>query len=132
MIFKEEYMRGQYETRSFDLRSICDDFCRLSEYFGIEPVVTRILDQVDGSSGVHEAGRGVDFRDESLGKRLYSDNQAALITAMINLKYARRDGKPTCLHHSFNKGPVHFHLQSPSEILKFVDYEKLFVKTVIG
>lgn len=120
IVFKEEYMEEQFDGRSDLLKQMCYDFISLSELFGIEPVVTRVTDSVDGSSGVHEAGRGVDFRDEFLGLRKYSDAQASLICAFLNLKYQRKDGKKTCIHHTFGAGPLHFHIQEAPSMDKYV------------
>lgn len=115
MRFKEESMREQFESRPALLKEICAEFCALSESFGVEPVVTRVTDPVPGESGVHPAGRAVDFRDEYSGLRgvfrLYTDAQAEEIVRTINAKYPRKDGKLVCIHHCFNGGRLHFHLQ---------------------
>lgn len=121
MIFKEEYMREQFESRDPELKQIVSDFVALSMFFGIVPVMTRVTDNVDGSSGVHEAGRAVDFRNEYLGKKTYTDSQISLICAMLNLKYARKDGKMTVINHSFANGPVHVHIQQASSNIFYVN-----------
>jgi hypothetical protein len=113
MRFKEAHMQAQYFSRPTRLLDVCRYFAELSEEMGIEPVVTRVTDTVPGESGVHPAGRAVDFRDESGGSRLYTDEQAADIVKAINEKFPRDDGKPTCMHHGFQGGPLHFHIQIP-------------------
>lgn len=83
---------------------------------GIEPTVTRVFEHICGSSGVHEAHRGCDLRDETValdGSKhfLYTPEQAQKIVREINLAYPRTDGYATILHHSFDEGPFHFHVQ---------------------
>ncbi len=134
-LFKQDHLREQYEDVPLLLQFIAEDFCEESRTYGVEPVVTRIRDAVacatDSSgeliceSGVHPDGRAIDFRDEhdSGGmrrRRLYSDHIAQSICRVINERYARDDGKPTILHHSFNGGPLHFHCQvSVSQLAQF-------------
>ncbi len=113
MIFKEPQMQAQYEARPAILKQICDDFCALSQDYGIEPVVTRVTDPVPGESGVHPQGRAVDFRDQHEGGFLYTDEQKAAILAELNRKYPRNDGRETVISHSFQGMPFHFHLQIP-------------------
>lgn len=111
MIFKEEYLQHEFHTRHTLLQQMAFDFEQLSRSIGVEPVITRILERVTGSSGVHEVGRAIDFRDEHAGKSLYTDKQVRFLLAKINAKYRRTDGKLTLIHHSFNGGMSHFHLQ---------------------
>ena len=111
MRFKEPHMQAQYLSRPSKLLEACRYFAELSEEIGIEPVVTRVTDKVPGESGVHPAGRAVDFRDEVGGSRLYTDEQVSSIVNAVNAKFPRDDGKLTCIHHSFNGGPLHFHIQ---------------------
>lgn len=119
-LFKYRELQFQYYARPELLKEICALFCKLSGDMGITPVVTRVTDPIECSpgqpceSGVHPAGRGVDFRDEYLGKRLYTDVQADTIVSTLNEAYPRKDGKPTALHHRFaGTGALHIHLQSP-------------------
>jgi hypothetical protein len=108
-------MREQYEERPKLLKLICEEFCTLSRSYGIEPTVTRVTDSVPGESGVHPAGRAVDFRDEYWSggrwKRLYPDEIVMAICQAMNVKFSRTDGKPTILNHAFKGGPRHFHCQ---------------------
>lgn len=105
------------------LRAVCDDFETYSLYYGLEPVVTRVREPVVGDSGVHEAGRGVDFRDAQVSadgsiNRVYTKEQADHIVQLLNDKHPRTDMKPTAMHHSFQSGPAHFHIQlSASDLL---------------
>lgn len=128
MKFKNDLARSDYEVSPSKLKQICEDFKTFSLFHGVEPLITRVREGVCGDSGVHEQGRAVDIRDQyvlSDGRRgrLYTNEQAANICILINDKYRREDGKPTCLHHSFTgpsgvPQPVHFHVQIPIAWLK--------------
>ena len=112
MRFKSALAEREFIDAPDLLRQICFDFAEMSKEMGVEAVVTRVRQAVDGSSGVHEAGRAVDFRDEyDKGKFLYVHEQREKLVNVLNLRYSRRDNKPTCLWHSFNGGPHHFHIQ---------------------
>lgn len=117
MKFKQEKMKAQFEARPAKLQEVCEYFAQLSEGYGVEPVVTRVMDPVAGESGVHMAGRAVDFRNElrfENGSRfLYTEEQAEEIVKAINERYPRYDGKVVCLHHSHRGAPLHFHIQIP-------------------
>lgn len=119
MKFKEPHMAVQYEKRHPRLKEVCRYFCELSMDFGVDPVVTRVTDTVEGESGVHPAGRAVDFRNEIRTEKgsvfLYPTAVAQEFVAKINGKFPRSDGKVVCLHHSFNGAPYHFHIQVPVE-----------------
>lgn len=117
MKFKDEICEIEFRSLPEPLLQICVDFERLSEEFGIEPVVTRVKEKVQGSSGVHEAGRAVDFRDEyDKNKFLYPEKVRLEIAQKLNAKYSRRDGKQTCFWHSFKGGRHHFHVQLASRL----------------
>lgn len=116
MKFKENYMVNQYQEVSDYLKLLASDFETISYFFGITPIVTRVSDVVQGSSGVHEDKRALDFRDEYLGKFTYSDYQRDKILKLMNDKYHRTDGKLTLISHKFQGGSLHFHLQVPSDI----------------
>lgn len=98
------------ETPLF-LRAIVDEFERKSLEMGIEPVITRVSDPVEGESGVHPQKRAVDIRDEHNGRRTYTPAQRDLLIDYFNTKYRRRDGRPTVVWHSFKGAPHHFHIQ---------------------
>jgi hypothetical protein len=117
--FKEERVREEFTQAPIFLQVVCADFELLSRFFGIEPVVTRVREVVPGSSGVHEAGRAVDFRDSFSGVFVYSEAQRKVIVDALNEKYSRKDGKPTCLWHSFNNGPQHFHVQIAADMTTY-------------
>ena len=85
--------------------------------FGVNPMVTRILEKVEGSSGVHEAGRGIDFRDEHDGKFIFEADWIGSICHVINVRFPRDDDYKVLMHHSFNDGPYHFHMQIPADWL---------------
>lgn len=116
MIFKHDSLRDEYHSLPTALQLICGDFETLSRFFGIEPIVTRVREEIAGSSGVHEAGRAVDFRDEFSGVVTYREDVRNAIVEAMNAKYSRHDGKPTCYSHSFQGGPRHFHVQLASEL----------------
>jgi len=124
MNFKEEHLKEEFKSRPEHLIKMTRDFVKLSRAFSIEPVVTRVLERIDGSSSVHEAGRAIDFRDEHVGLRLYTRDQVGIILTEINGKYRRKDGKPTLLHHSFAGGPYHFHLQLAPVLELYFDSPK--------
>lgn len=114
MRFKLPHMKAQFDELPKALKQVCEDFCRLSKKFGVEPVVTRVSDPVAGESGVHLAKRAVDFRDQtSDGRRLYTDEQVKEIVVVLNRLHERTDGKPTCYHHAVPGSTFHFHLQVP-------------------
>jgi len=124
MKYKKDRLEGEILNRPPLLQKMARDFEKLSRTFGIEPMVTRVLERVSGSSGVHEAGRGIDFRDEHAGLRLYTLDQVGVILTEINGKYRRKDGRPTLLHHSFNGGPEHFHLQLAPSLDLYINEPK--------
>lgn len=118
MKFKSPDCEEQLKGCPQRLQDIAQVFDALSKKYNIDPVVTRVWDAVCGDSGVHEAKRAVDFRNEtidSLGKShfLYTHEQVDTIVNTINERYPRADGKLVCLHHSFHGAPHHFHLQTP-------------------
>lgn len=123
MKFKNAQAAADYKIMPFMLRKIVDDFEAQSLFYGVEPVVTRIREGVCGDSGVHQAGRALDSRDQVLmpdgvWAKLYTLDQVTQICESINAKFKRDDGKPTCMHHSFNGGPMHFHFQIPASWLR--------------
>lgn len=109
--FKTPQVQAEYENASLILRLLAEDFIRLSNNMGIIPTVTRVLETIPGSSGVHEDSRAIDFRDEHQGRFLYTDEQIKWMLGEINTKWARNDNKPTMIHHSFQGAPYHIHLQ---------------------
>jgi len=104
-------MEDQFLKLPFLLKDIAYEFCRLSATVGVDPVVTRVADPVDGESGVHPAYRAIDFRDERGSVRLYKPQDVMMINTELNKLYQRTDGYKVCLHHGFAGGPEHFHLQ---------------------
>ena len=96
------------------LQQIVVDFCNYSKKeFNIKPVITRLWDPVEGESGVHPDKRGCDIRDENGGQFMFTISQANDLQYFINEKWKRNDGFRTCIHHGFQGGPKHFHLQIP-------------------
>ena len=113
MRFKSEHMREQFEQTDEVLKALAADFVVLSQMLKIQPVVTRVSDTVEGESGVHQAMRAVDFRDEHAGKFLYDHDEREAILKFLNLKYERTDGYKAVIWHNFRGGAHHWHLQVP-------------------
>lgn len=118
MKFKEPHYRDQFNQLPKKLQEVALYFDSLCDEMGIDPVVTRCWDAVAGDSGVHEAHRAIDFRDEfkdgdGHDQRTFCDEQVNFLTSAINTMYPRSDGKLVCIHHSFHGMPYHFHLQIP-------------------
>lgn len=109
MKYKHPHLKEEFETRSETLKQMAWFFERCSMEWGIEPVITRVLERIDGSSGVHEAGRAIDFRSS-----IYTEEQIVKLLDLVNRMYRRKDGKRTLIYHQFNGGAFHFHLQTPS------------------
>jgi hypothetical protein len=117
VIFKQPQYESQYNALPKKLIEVCEFFNKLSLQHGVNPVVTRVTDPVEGESGVHPAHRAVDFRnqffDGKSNKMLYPDEVVSIILDSINEKFKRDDGKLVAIHHSFKGAPFHFHLQIP-------------------
>lgn len=117
MQFKDDRVRAEYYQTPTLLQIICADFEEECHKIGVDPCVTRVFEHVPGDSGVHEAHRAVDFRDEHAGAFTFNDEQRAGIAKTINAKYPRNDHKPTLLFHSFvspvtgQRSPLHCHIQ---------------------
>jgi hypothetical protein len=119
--FKLPELEVELEAAPIVLQLLAWEFEKLSRLWGgIEPIVTRIREKVEGSSGVHEIGRALDFRDEHpKGEFLYSHGIRSKLVEHFNRKYSRRDKKPTLLWHAFHSGNHHFHLQVPARLDTF-------------
>lgn len=124
MKFKTDDLAAQLESRHPLLKEMAYTFERLSLGLGIDPLITRILGKIEGDSGVHDAGRAIDFRDEVDGIWTYSAAQVSLLLNSMNSLYARKDGKNTLIHHSFNGGPYHFHLQMAANLKTYKNLGK--------
>lgn len=111
MKFKQPHLKEEFDTRPEMLKQMAYFFERCSMEWGIEPVVTRVLERIEGSSGVHEAGRAIDFRST-----IYTEEQIVKLLDLVNRMFRRKDGKRTLIYHSFNGGAFHFHLQTPSRL----------------
>ena len=119
--FKTPAAYKEYFLMPYRLIEMTQMFCEISSSFGIIPVVTRIREPVEGESGVHRDGRAIDFRDEMTTLQrdsrefqnvfLYTLSQRKKLIDEINAAFPRRDGLKTIMHHSFNSGPHHFHVQ---------------------
>lgn len=123
MKFKNALAESDFKIMPKKLLELATDFETYSLFFGIEPTVTRIREPFPGDSGVHEQGRGIDFRDsvfqqDGSTKRTYTLDQVDSLINIINTRHARDDSKPTIMHHSFQGGPAHFHIQIPAAWLE--------------
>lgn len=118
MKFKGKQVQKEFEEAPRKLKEIAFAFEKLSQMFGIDPLVTRVKEKIEGSSGVHEDGRALDFRDEYAGTFTYTQEQREVIMRFLELMYPRTDAKKLIIWHSFNGGPRHFHLQVMHEWCK--------------
>jgi len=112
MKFKSPDIEKEFESVTIFLQDMAmhmDLFCR--EKFSQELIITRVKEHICGDSGVHEANRAFDVRNEFEGGRLYTDEQVKEIIDYMQSSYPRNDGKPTIIHHSFAGGPYHLHVQ---------------------
>lgn len=116
MKFKTPEVEKEYDLVSVFLQEMAeklDAFSRIN--FNQEIIITRVREKIEGSSGVHEDGRAFDVRNEyDEGKYLYTDEEMKKMVSYMNQIYPRNDGKTTCIHHSFQGGPWHLHVQLAS------------------
>lgn len=117
MKFKSPEVENEYNTAiPTQLQVICNWFDQLSiAHFQIESVCTRVLEAICGDSGVHEAHRGVDLRDQTDAGYLYTPEQVQFLVSEMNRRFPRKDKFLTMIHHSFEGGMFHFHVQYPPE-----------------
>lgn len=114
MEFKSPEMQVQLVKSSIVLQLLVYDAeSFITTHFKKQAIVTRVWDSFPGESGVHPDKRAIDLRDEHEGERLFTDLEINSIINYLNGKWQRNDGKPTALHHSFQGGPLHLHLQIP-------------------
>lgn len=118
MRFKASYMETQ-------LNGCCDLLVEVAGWmdgyslrnFGKEIIITRVSDSFAGESGVHPQKRAFDIRDEFFdGKKTvfyFKESEATELVEAVNKAYPRNDGYDTALIHSFNRGPLHIHVQVP-------------------
>ena len=127
-MFKSAEVERQYKLSPSVLRAIAEYFEELSLGYGVEPYVTRAWDRVSpNESGVHIERRALDFRSQrgSSGVPLYSGVQIESIVKAINKRYPREDDKQTCIYHSFQGGPWHFHIQIPYAWLTYAERHQI-------
>lgn len=111
MRFKSRQAALEYPILPRVLKAIAqdaDNYC--SDHFGKELIVTRILEEVSGESGVHQDQRAIDFRGVHKGVPRYSKEQVEELLDHINKKYPRKDGYLVLIYHG---NPAHFHMQIP-------------------
>lgn len=114
MKFKTPQEEKEFEKVSVILQLILGDLDFLAHSLSKEITVTRILASVAGESGVHLDKRAIDVRDEHEGSRTFSPSEISFLLQAINLKWKRNDGFETMIHHQFQGGPWHLHIQIPS------------------
>jgi len=132
MKFKHDELKEEFYSLPQLLQEMGLEFAARSNRWGIVAIVTRVKESISGSSGVHEAGRAIDFRNEHAGKRLYSSVQTVLMLEHFNERYARRDRFNTLVHHGFRGGPCHFHLQLASSLDVYEDLTRQMIKQPEG
>lgn len=111
---KQPHLLDQLNQSPVRLRTVAYAFIAICNEMDITPVITRVWDKVnDKESGVHQNKRAVDFRNEYGNKMLFSHADAQDICHQLNEAFPRLDDKLVAIHHSFNGGPYHFHLQIP-------------------
>lgn len=126
MRFKTPEVENEFCVREL-LCKIAREFAEYSLSLGVHAIMTRMLEDILGATGVHPDGRAVDFRDEyTQGSFLYTHEQREKLVTLFNSRYPRKDGKPTVLWHSFNGGPHHFHIQVPKEMATYEGHRSDF------
>lgn len=110
--FKAPSLKNEFDESPLLLQIIVKDLALFAyENFQIPITITRVLEKIEGATGVHQDHRAVDIRDEHAGQHTFTEDQIKELLAYINNKYYRNDGKPTAIHHSFDGGPFHIHVQ---------------------
>lgn len=117
--FKDPSLQKEFYNAPLILQYMAEDFIIKSNSYGIQPVITRVLEKIEGDSGVHEAYRGIDFRDEYDGQFVYPDSLRDEILSYFTAKWYRNDNHLTLMSHSFEGGPRHFHLQLAESTLAY-------------
>lgn len=113
MKFKNDRCELEFKRAPERLKEIANRFDVLTQELDKEAIITRVLEPITGDSGVHEAHRAVDYRDQFGKKFTFTPNEVTFLVTTINHEYPRLDGKQVCIHHSFKGAPQHFHLQIP-------------------
>lgn len=113
MNLKTPQLAGELLQINPHLHRLLHEFAAISQALGIEPTLTRLLEDIPGATGVHPVGRGADFRDEFMGKFTYTEAQRNTLLKHFNTKYRRKDGKSTLIWHRVTGSVYHFHLQVP-------------------
>lgn len=112
MKFKNQVVADEFSKTSVFLQDMAEALDNYSQMkTGQEIIITRVREKIEGSSGVHEDNRAFDVRNEFEGGRLYTDDQVKDLVSYMNTVYPRNDGKVTMIHHSFQGGPFHLHVQ---------------------
>lgn len=112
MKFKSDIVQNEFFSTTIFLQQMAidmDNYCK--KRFNKEIFITRVKEKVEGATAVHDDGRAFDVRSEFEGVKLFDSFEVASILDFMNTKYRRNDKIPTCIHHSFNGGPYHFHVQ---------------------
>lgn len=113
MKFKSEREEAQFNELSVILKLIASDLEEIASFLGKDITITRVYDPVEGESGVHLDKRAFDVRNEFEGVKTFSDDEVGLLLEYINDNWPRNDGLQTMIHHKFQGGPWHLHVQIP-------------------
>lgn len=125
MQYKDNSLIHEMEQVPCFLAIIVYDFAQYAAHeFNVEVTITRVLEAVCGSSGVHEAHRGIDIRDQHNDGYTFTEPQRNMLIGYINSRYPRYDGKLTCIWHSFQGAPYHFHFQVASSMDAYIRKEQ--------
>lgn len=121
ILFKDSRLKEEFESTPLLLQLITKDLAHFCETtFNKDVIITRVLEKIEGSSGVHEDSRAVDIRNQHDEKFFFTELEIAPMLDYLNNKYYRNDGKPTAIHHSFCGGPLHIHIQIADSVKAYM------------
>lgn len=133
MRLKNKDLITQFDEIPTLLQLVVEEADRYSqEKYGQELLLTSIWRKKTTDSGVHQAWRAVDARDEfkdtltSPSQRQFTDSQVRDIVSHINGKFPRIDGKKTCIHHAVEGGMLHFHFQVSAHMLHHAKADHIY------
>jgi hypothetical protein len=117
--FKSDLLQLELLHSPAKLIEVANHFSKLSAEYGIEAFVTRVWGKIENDSGVHANRRAIDFRSQYYDAKgrmrwLYTVDVVDDLVRKMNAAYPRPDKYKTCIHHSFQGKPFHFHVQIPA------------------
>lgn len=124
--FKSKKIEEEYRKAPLALKMLASEVDDLMvRSFGQNLFITRILGKVGiKESGVHQEYLAFDARDQYWDngwKRLFSNEEAAMIEDHFNRRYFRIDKYKTCIHHGGTA--LHFHFQLPHLMVDLRDQD---------